>query len=95
MSERVRAGLSSSRPERCELPRSDGVNDEATRRGAAWLTAVARDGGSRRLHDMRRPSAAAVALVQGAFYVATGVWALVDLDSFMAVTGPKTDLWLV
>jgi hypothetical protein len=44
---------------------------------------------------MGRPSAAAVALVQGAFYVATGVWALVDLDSFMAVTGPKTDGWLV
>ena len=50
---------------------------------------------SRRLHDMGRPSAATVALVQGAFYVATGVWALVDLDSFMAVTGPKTDHWLV
>jgi hypothetical protein len=44
---------------------------------------------------MRAPSASVVALVQGAFYVATGVWALVDLDSFMAVTGPKTDHWLV
>jgi hypothetical protein len=40
-------------------------------------------------------SAVGVALVQGGFYVLTGVWALVDLDSFMAVTGPKTDLWLV
>lgn len=40
-------------------------------------------------------SAVGVALVQGGFYVFTGVWALVDLDSFMAVTGPKTDLWLV
>lgn len=36
-----------------------------------------------------------VALVQGVYYVLTGVWALVDLDTFMAVTGPKTDLWLV
>jgi hypothetical protein len=36
-----------------------------------------------------------IALAQGAFYVATGVWALVDLDSFMAVTGPKVDQWLV
>lgn len=36
-----------------------------------------------------------IALVQGVFYVATGVWALVDLDSFMAVTGPKVDHWLV
>ncbi|HEX2217859.1 MAG TPA: hypothetical protein VHG35_03595 [Gemmatimonadales bacterium] len=44
---------------------------------------------------MREASAAVVALIQGAFYVATGVWALVDLDSFMAVTGPKTDHWLV
>ena len=44
---------------------------------------------------MTAPSAPALALVQGAFYAATGLWALVDLDSFMAVTGPKTDHWLV
>ena len=37
----------------------------------------------------------AVAAVQGVFYVATGVWPLVHVDSFLAVTGPKTDLWLV
>lgn len=36
-----------------------------------------------------------VATLQGVFYVATGVWPLVHIDSFMAVTGPKTDLWLV
>ena len=36
-----------------------------------------------------------LAAVQGLFYVATGVWGLVDLASFQAVTGPKTDLWLV
>jgi hypothetical protein len=40
-------------------------------------------------------SAPALALLQGGFYAATGLWALVDLDSFMAVTGPKTDRWLV
>lgn len=44
---------------------------------------------------MRPPSAPALALVQGVFYAATGLWALLDLDSFMAVTGPKTDHWLV
>ena len=44
---------------------------------------------------MNRFPAVRVALVQGGFYAGTGVWALVDLDSFMAVTGPKTDLWLV
>lgn len=36
-----------------------------------------------------------VAAAQGFFYLATGVWPLVHIDSFVAVTGPKTDLWLV
>lgn len=36
-----------------------------------------------------------VAAVQGVFYLATGVWPLVHAESFLAVTGPKTDLWLV
>jgi hypothetical protein len=37
----------------------------------------------------------AIALVQGVFYLATGVWPLLDIDSFQVVTGPKVDLWLV
>lgn len=41
------------------------------------------------------PSAAVAAGVQGFYYLATGVWPLVSLDSFLKVTGPKTDLWLV
>ena len=36
-----------------------------------------------------------IALVQGVFYLATGIWPLIDIDSFQAVTGPKMDLWLV
>jgi hypothetical protein len=36
-----------------------------------------------------------LALIQGLFYLATGVWPLLDIVSFQAVTGPKTDLWLV
>jgi hypothetical protein len=36
-----------------------------------------------------------VAVTQGVFYVATGVWPLIHIDSFQAVTGPKVDLWLV
>ena len=36
-----------------------------------------------------------LALAQGLFYVATGVWPLIDIVSFQVVTGPKTDLWLV
>ena len=36
-----------------------------------------------------------LALIQGIFYLATGVWPLIDIVSFQVVTGPKTDLWLV
>lgn len=36
-----------------------------------------------------------LARIQGTYYALTALWALVDLDSFQAVTGPKTDLWLV
>jgi hypothetical protein len=36
-----------------------------------------------------------LALVQGVFYLVTGLWPLVDIVSFQVVTGPKTDLWLV
>lgn len=32
---------------------------------------------------------------QGAFYLATGIWPLVSRRTFEAVTGPKTDFWLV
>ena len=32
---------------------------------------------------------------QGVYYVATGVWPVLDLRSFEAVTGPKQDDWLV
>lgn len=36
-----------------------------------------------------------VARSQGIFFFLTGVWPLLHLRSFLAVTGPKTDLWLV
>jgi hypothetical protein len=36
-----------------------------------------------------------LAVAQGAYYAATGVWSLVHLRSFEAVTGPKADDWLV
>jgi hypothetical protein len=39
----------------------------------------------------RRPVVAAQAL----YYVVTGLWPLIHLRSFEAVTGPKTDDWLV
>jgi hypothetical protein len=34
-------------------------------------------------------------LVQGLFYVSTGLWPIIHLRSFEAVTGPKVDTWLV
>jgi hypothetical protein len=36
-----------------------------------------------------------ILLVQGIYWLLTGVWGLVDIESFMKVTGPKTDVWLV
>ena len=36
-----------------------------------------------------------LAIVQGVYFLVTGVWPLVSIRTFMMVTGPKTDLWLV
>lgn len=36
-----------------------------------------------------------LAALQGLYYLLTGVWSLVSIDTFQRVTGPKTDLWLV
>jgi hypothetical protein len=36
-----------------------------------------------------------VGRAQAIFYVATGIWPIVHLRSFEAVTGPKADRWLV
>lgn len=36
-----------------------------------------------------------VAYVQAGYFAATGIWPWVHMGSFLAVTGPKTDLWLV
>jgi hypothetical protein len=33
--------------------------------------------------------------IQGIYYVGTGIWPLLHMRSFLRVTGPKTDLWLV
>jgi hypothetical protein len=32
---------------------------------------------------------------QGLYFLGTGVWSLVSIETFQRVTGPKTDLWLV
>lgn len=32
---------------------------------------------------------------QAVYYVVTGIWPFLSMKSFLAVTGPKTDLWLL
>lgn len=34
-------------------------------------------------------------LIQGIYFFITLVWPVIDIESFMKVTGPKTDVWLV
>jgi len=36
-----------------------------------------------------------LATAQGVYYMAAGIWPVLHIDSFQAVTGDKTDLWLV
>lgn len=36
-----------------------------------------------------------VFLFQGAYFVITGLWPLLGMESFMEATGPKQDTWLV
>ena len=36
-----------------------------------------------------------MALTQGIYYLVSGAWGVVHVDSFQKVTGRKTDLWLV
>lgn len=41
------------------------------------------------------PFSRRLALAQGGFYVFTGIWPILHIRSFEAVTGPKADKWLV
>jgi hypothetical protein len=36
-----------------------------------------------------------IVLLQALYFLATGLWPILHISSFMAVTGPKTDIWLV
>ena len=62
------------------------VDDERGRRGDARAMVIAAEGSN---WDR------AVAIGQGVFYVVTGVWPILSLRTFEAVTGPKADGWLV
>jgi hypothetical protein len=39
--------------------------------------------------------ARAILAARGTYYLATGLWPILDRSSFEKVTGPKTDFWLV
>ena len=36
-----------------------------------------------------------IGIVQGVYYLVTALWPFFSLHTFIAVTGPKTDIWLV
>ncbi len=42
------------------------------------------------IHSTKRPL-----LIQGIYYVITGIWPILNITSFVQVSGPKIDLWLV
>jgi len=33
--------------------------------------------------------------IQGIYFTVTGIWPFIHLESFLWVTGPKTDIWLL
>ncbi len=42
-----------------------------------------------------KPSVSLIAVLQGSFWLATGLWPFIHLESFVWVTGPKEDYWLL
>jgi len=36
-----------------------------------------------------------ISLVQGIYFFVSGIWPIFSMSTFLKVTGPKTDLWLV
>lgn len=44
---------------------------------------------------MNRRPLVTMAWLQGIYFFVTGVWPILHIASFVAVTGPKVDLWLV
>lgn len=33
--------------------------------------------------------------IQGFYFLITGIWPLVSIETFLAITGPKEDVWLI
>lgn len=43
----------------------------------------------------RGPQVLKLAFLHGLYFFIAGIWPILHMPSFIAVTGPKTDLWLV
>lgn len=43
----------------------------------------------------RAPQVLKLAFLHGLYFFITGIWPILHMPSFIAITGPKTDLWLV
>ena len=43
----------------------------------------------------RRKKLFTVCLLQGIYYFITGIWPLLHIESFIWISGPKYDIWLV
>lgn len=57
---------------------------------------MASDGQSKRWwRGVGRALAQGVPWVQGGYYIGGGLWSLLSIETFMRLTGPKTDIWLV
>jgi len=41
------------------------------------------------------PSQQSILRAEGSYYLATGLWPIIHMTSFEAITGPKVDDWLV
>jgi hypothetical protein len=61
--------------------------------GGAGVDATARSAALRRPDEARFETA--LARAQGGYFIATGLWPILHLRSFEAVTGPKLEGWLV
>lgn len=44
---------------------------------------------------MKKSAIHLLSLLQGIFYFVTGVWPLLHIESFIWISGPKYDIWLV
>lgn len=49
----------------------------------------------RRSHYTRTSPLRTVSVVQALYFIVTGIWSLVGIESFQKITGPKVDIWLV